>query len=697
MEKNYKKLCPFKGWALENFPFIEADFDAITNYELLCKIIEYLNKTSSQFNDMIDNINYLNNWFNNLDVQDEINNKLDEMTEDGTLEQIIEQFINSSTLWCYDNVESMKEATNLIDGSYARTLGYYEKNDGGSSIYKILEDQPDDYYETLNNGLYAQLVVINNTLNYNQFGAKLDGLTSDKEAIENCHELANKYKYNIIQNDGKAIGDYKVDVKTNCKFNNFTLIRSDNYEDRNYKIIPDDYVLSNIATLNITNDYIGNIGGYTNKSFTITTENNAWSLGVRDITGGVEGFHTQPVVLDNEGNIISSPIWKACNGTFILNYIQDVNTPRLTFDGLIVEENSLKYGYTIAVECFRNNTTISNITVLSKSTPSSSDYNSFGAIYVHDCINPIIEKINGKNHVGSSTNTTAYILTVSKAFNVNINNVFAYEKWGIIATHFIDTMNISNCYMNRIDNHYGAFGRFSFRDTTLIGQGSINLGYGNADVYIDNINLISPSTTYQGFVRYRPDYYCTFSGNLYISNCDIANKNYIILYSHKTTSDGSASTFDNKTLRYTINNVRFSSGIPRLLLSKTPTNIYAYVFNTSFNLSGISAISGGVQQYFNSVISNVNGKNLTAIGSFITGFSNSETLTAGTFNSCVLNDYPHVATGKALFNGCELAISGNTFNPPSGAGTSYLTGCSSRNAVTVNSGSTTVTGCYNIT
>lgn len=80
---------------------------------------------------------YVNNYFDNLDVQDEINNKLDKMLEDGVLEQIIEQYLSSSAIWGFDNVASMKEATNLIDGSFAKTLGFYSKNDGGSALYKI--------------------------------------------------------------------------------------------------------------------------------------------------------------------------------------------------------------------------------------------------------------------------------------------------------------------------------------------------------------------------------------------------------------------------------------------------------------------------------------------------------------------------------------------------------------------------------
>lgn len=42
--KEYKELSYFKRWTLENYPFIEADFDAITEYQLYCKIVEYLNK-----------------------------------------------------------------------------------------------------------------------------------------------------------------------------------------------------------------------------------------------------------------------------------------------------------------------------------------------------------------------------------------------------------------------------------------------------------------------------------------------------------------------------------------------------------------------------------------------------------------------------------------------------------------------------
>ena len=38
------KIPKFRRCVLQNFPFIEEDFDALTDYGLLCKVVEYLNK-----------------------------------------------------------------------------------------------------------------------------------------------------------------------------------------------------------------------------------------------------------------------------------------------------------------------------------------------------------------------------------------------------------------------------------------------------------------------------------------------------------------------------------------------------------------------------------------------------------------------------------------------------------------------------
>lgn len=161
---NYNKLTPFKLCVLQNFPFIEADFDSLTNYELLCKIVEYLNKTIDSQNMVVSNITELNNWFNNLDVQTEINNKLDEMAQDGTLENIINEqlFTKLNTKYTkaiisYDTINDMINDETIEENQVIYVLGNKSKGDGFSAYYKIsnLGEVNGLYVIELNNGLYA--------------------------------------------------------------------------------------------------------------------------------------------------------------------------------------------------------------------------------------------------------------------------------------------------------------------------------------------------------------------------------------------------------------------------------------------------------------------------------------------------------------------------------------------------------------
>ena len=146
--KTNKFISPFISCVVQNFPFIEESIDGLTQYELLCKIVEKLNDVITQTNTQTENIekleeafttlkNYVDNYFNNLDIQTEINNKLDEMATSGELEAIIASYLNTQAVRGFSTLNDLKNATGLISGAICQTSGKTTYKDGLGSLYRI--------------------------------------------------------------------------------------------------------------------------------------------------------------------------------------------------------------------------------------------------------------------------------------------------------------------------------------------------------------------------------------------------------------------------------------------------------------------------------------------------------------------------------------------------------------------------------
>lgn len=66
IDNDYLDNETFKLWYANTFPYIETDFDAITTYKLLQKIVKFLNQVISNNNQVIDNVNIINGNVENL-------------------------------------------------------------------------------------------------------------------------------------------------------------------------------------------------------------------------------------------------------------------------------------------------------------------------------------------------------------------------------------------------------------------------------------------------------------------------------------------------------------------------------------------------------------------------------------------------------------------------------------------------------
>lgn len=231
-QKLYKDLKPFDLVLIQKFPFIEEDFDAINIYGIISKIKDCLNTTIANQQIVQENqtdlYDYVNTYFTNLDVQVEINNKLDDMTESGQLAEIIESYINLNSLIIFNNVQTMKNAQNLKDGSNCKTLGFYSVNDGGSCEYLIKEITNNDIIDNitiipLQNNLVAHLI-LKDEMSPEQFGAYGDGIHNDTLSLQKACDSEKIVKCN----NKTYLVNEEIKIKTTFIMDNFSKIKADN-------------------------------------------------------------------------------------------------------------------------------------------------------------------------------------------------------------------------------------------------------------------------------------------------------------------------------------------------------------------------------------------------------------------------------------------------------------------------------------
>ncbi|RNE19092.1 BppU family phage baseplate upper protein [Lacticaseibacillus paracasei] len=121
----------------------------------------------------------------------------------------------------FDTLSDLKASNTLADGDFALTSGFSTVNDGGSSLYKVVDSEADVPING-GNGLYAKLIPTHGIISLNQFGAIGDGIKDDTEAIQKCISYASsnglritsdKDKSYVISSPIKISGKFDIDLK----------------------------------------------------------------------------------------------------------------------------------------------------------------------------------------------------------------------------------------------------------------------------------------------------------------------------------------------------------------------------------------------------------------------------------------------------------------------------------------------------
>lgn len=228
-EINSQSLKPFSKFCMTIGNLPSSYIESLTFLELLYWFCDFLqNKVIPAVNNNADALtelqnlfvelkNYVDHYFDNLDVQNEINNKLNQMVIDGTFSSLLEPFlssfnerldnqdnlINQQNIFLENNLNAMNnKISNITSGSPAGVFSSFDEltssNPDHSKIYVVSQDGKWYFYDNSSSswkagGLY-QATSLNN---YSVSPIKTDFLdSSDNLNNENFINLKNGFYTN---------------------------------------------------------------------------------------------------------------------------------------------------------------------------------------------------------------------------------------------------------------------------------------------------------------------------------------------------------------------------------------------------------------------------------------------------------------------------------------------------------------------
>ena len=225
-QNTYKEMTPFKRFVLQSFPWINENFDALTNYELMGKIIEYLNNIISNENAVQSNVtslyNYVKDYFENLDVTNEINEKLDEMANDGTLTELIENYMDPYIDEQNSRITSIENQVSSLASGSPILVDTMEEMTDTTKIYLLSSNGNWYYYNGTNwtsGGVYQATEYGENTIP----SKSIKNVVYDKVNQNiNSKSLTTSNFSNLsgatIEEDSSSITIRRTSTSANCQF-----------------------------------------------------------------------------------------------------------------------------------------------------------------------------------------------------------------------------------------------------------------------------------------------------------------------------------------------------------------------------------------------------------------------------------------------------------------------------------------------
>lgn len=375
------------------------------------------------------------------------------------------------------------------------------------------------------------------SVSYEDFGAKGDGKTDDIEAIIKAHDYANQHGLPVKAKDGATyyIGglDRQVIIQTDTDFGSARFIIDDtNLENRMKHVFSVQSKLSAITPEGITSLKRGQAqvdAKFPQSCLVRVKDANTKRFIRRGLNQNSGSSQTDVFLVDENGKVDPKApiIWDFEQITKIEAYPIDEQT--LTISGgrftTIANQGESKYHYhRRGLEINRSNVVVKD---LEHRVTGEGDHGSpyYGFIYIKDSANVVVRDstLSGRKayktigSAGKPVTMGSYDLAIVGSINVSIINVNQFNDindrtyWGIMTSNGSKNLIYDGCKLSRFDAHAGV-ANVTIRNSSL--------GYMGIKIIGNGTLLVENTTVYDTkFIELRRDYGSTWQGDFIIRNC----------------------------------------------------------------------------------------------------------------------------------------------------------------------------------
>lgn len=328
-----------------------------SDYEIMCNLVQLYNTMAEGYNNVeklstdtqkayVQLQNFVNTWFDGLDVTDEVSIILHRMVDDGSLEQVVAQTgqVAPATKEFLSTSEGIAQITPPINSSVRQWLDEHPEatttvQDGAITELKI-------------NSMFLPYIK-NNYVTPEMFGAKGDGVADDTQAIIN----ALKSSTNILFT-GKYKCTSQIDVSGHNVYGYNSILDFSEYSGEHCVVSTSNS--TKIHGITIRNG--SNISGYGLKLYYIANYGIVEDVQVRDCTNGIyisgawynkfsnifvscpDGENNACLTFGNEyhGNPANGLVFTNLflyGGAYGLKF-ENVTVNSISFDGITIEHQS---------------------------------------------------------------------------------------------------------------------------------------------------------------------------------------------------------------------------------------------------------------------------------------------------------------------------------------------------------------------